>query len=63
MKLLENRTQASRGEIEAVEALEELKELNKRKVTINYDGMLEGYDNIRQTVVVNQEMEDELIIR
>jgi len=63
MKLLENRTQASRGEIEAVEALEELKELNKRKVTINYDGMLEGYDNIRQTVVVNQEMEDELIIK
>ena len=63
MKLLENRTKASRGEIEMVEALEELKELNKRKVAINYDGMLDHYDQLRQTDLVNQEMQDELEIR
>nr|CAG4642869.1 EOG090X0G3U [Evadne anonyx] len=63
MKLLENRTKASRGEIETVEALEELKELNKRKVAINYDGMLDRYDQLRQTDLVNQEMQDELEIR
>ena len=60
-KLLENRTKVSRDEIEAVEALEELKELNQRQVTVNYDGILESYDNIRKMVIVNQEMEDELI--
>lgn len=63
MKLLENRTKASRGEIEMVEALEELKELNKRKVAINYDGMLDHYDQLRHTDLVNQEMQDELEIR
>ena len=63
MKLLENRTKASIGEIETVEALEELKELNKRKVVINYDSMLHQYDQIRQSEIVNQELEDELTIR
>jgi len=63
MKLLENRTKASREEIERVEALEELKELNKRKGTINFDGMLDRYDQFRQTDINNQEMQDELEIR
>jgi len=44
--LLENRTKASRGEIETVEALEELKELNKRKVVVNYDSLLERYEPV-----------------
>nr|CAG4648323.1 EOG090X0G3U [Moina brachiata]SVE93326.1 EOG090X0G3U [Moina brachiata] len=62
MKLLENRTKASRGEIEMVETLEELKELNKRKVVINYDQMLGGYDNQRQTEVELQEAEEDAMI-
>lgn len=62
--MLENRTKASRGEIETVEALEELKELNKRKVVVNFDSMLERYEPVP---VVNeieaQEVEDEEFIK
>jgi len=63
MKLLENRTKASRGEIEMVETLEELKELNKRKVVVNFDDMLNQYDQQRQTEAEIQELEDERLIR
>nr|CAG4651413.1 EOG090X0G3U [Simocephalus serrulatus]SVE94568.1 EOG090X0G3U [Simocephalus serrulatus] len=63
MKLLENRTKASRGEIEMVETLEELKELNKRKVVVNFDDMLHRYDEERQTEAEVQENEDELLIK
>lgn len=45
-----------------VETLEELKELNKRKVVINYDQMLGGYDNQRQTEVELQEAEEDAMI-
>nr|CAG4635133.1 EOG090X0G3U [Alona affinis] len=63
MKLLENRTKASRGEIEMVETLEELKELNKRKVVVNFDGMLTRYDEQRMTEAEAQEAEDEQLIK
>ena len=63
MKLLENRTKASRGEIEMVETLEELRELNKRKVVVNFDEMLNQYAQQRQTEAEIQEMEDERLIR
>lgn len=62
-QLLENRTKASRGEIEMVETLEELKELNKRKVDINYDGMLGRYDQQRLNDIEDQEAEDEQLIK
>lgn len=64
-QLLENRTKASRGEIEMVETLEELKELNKRKVVVNYDGMLGQFEVQRQieleTEAARQEDEDEQV--
>nr|CAG4649769.1 EOG090X0G3U [Scapholeberis mucronata]SVE93949.1 EOG090X0G3U [Scapholeberis mucronata] len=63
MKLLENRTKASRGEIEMVETLEELKELNKRKVVVNFDDMLHRYDEQRHTEAEIQENEDEQLIK
>lgn len=63
MKLLENRTKASRGEIETVEALEELKELNKRKVAVNFDTMLGRYDDARLNETEQQEAEDEMLIK
>ncbi|XP_055693406.1 splicing factor YJU2 [Lutzomyia longipalpis] len=44
MKLLENRTQQSRNEIELLESLEELRDLNRRQQTIDYDQMLQQYD-------------------
>lgn len=43
MKLLENRTEQSRNEIELLESLEELKYLNKRQEEIDYDAMLEQF--------------------
>lgn len=45
MKLLENRTQQSRNEIELLESLEELKDLNRRQQAVDYDSMLSQYDN------------------
>lgn len=45
MKLLENRTQQSRNEIELLESLEELKDLNRRQQTIDFDQMLMQFDN------------------
>jgi hypothetical protein len=33
-----------------MEALEELQELNKREVKVNYDDMLSNYDKIREVV-------------
>lgn len=44
MKLLENRTEQSRNEIELLESLEELKDLNQRHETIDYEALLHQYD-------------------
>lgn len=44
MKLLENRTQQSRNEIEMLESLEELRDLNRRQQTVDYTTMLEQYN-------------------
>ncbi|XP_019539702.2 splicing factor YJU2 [Aedes albopictus] len=44
MKLLENRTQQSRNEIELLESLEELRDLNRRQQDVDYDRMLQQYD-------------------
>ncbi|XP_058835768.1 splicing factor YJU2 [Topomyia yanbarensis] len=44
MKLLENRTQQSRNEIELLESLEELRDLNRRQQEVDYDSMLQQYD-------------------
>ena len=63
MKLLEERTEASKNEMARMEALEELQELNKRTVKIDYDGMLSKYDRIRETEAQRQEREDEQFVR
>ncbi|CRL03825.1 CLUMA_CG016292, isoform A [Clunio marinus] len=44
MKLLENRTEQSRNEIELLESLEELKDLRTRHENIDYDALLNQYD-------------------
>lgn len=44
MKLLENRTEQSKNEIELLESLEELKDLNSRHESIDYQAMLQQYD-------------------
>ncbi len=46
-----------------MEALEELKELNKRKVAVNFDTMLGRYDDARLDETEQQEAEDEMLIK
>lgn len=45
MKLLENRTEQSRNEIELLESLEELKDLNRRQQSVDFETMLQKYDD------------------
>lgn len=56
MKLLENRTQQSRNEIELLESLEELKDLNRRQQSVDYDTMLQQYN----TMETEREREERL---
>ena len=63
MKLLEERTEASKNEMERMEALEELQEMNKREVKINYDEMLAKYDKLREQKAAKEEEEDEEFVR
>jgi len=63
MKLLEERTAASKNEMELVEALEELRELNKRTVKVDYNTMLDKYDQFRQAVIDKEEAEDEEFVK
>ena len=63
MKLLEERTEASKNEMARMEALEELQELNKREVKVNYEGMLQKYDRLREEEAARQEQEDEAFVK
>lgn len=58
MKLLEKRTQQSKQEIELLESLEELKDLNRRQQTINYDQMLQQYDTVAAQARTEKEQEE-----
>ncbi|ODM97818.1 Coiled-coil domain-containing protein 94 [Orchesella cincta] len=62
MKMLEKRTQASRHEMAVLEALEELKDLNQRQITPDYDVMLDKYEKLRQVDAVKQEEEDNAFV-
>ncbi|KAE9540007.1 hypothetical protein AGLY_005259 [Aphis glycines] len=44
MKLLENRTQVYKQEIELMESLEKLRDLNRRQGNVDYDSMLLKYN-------------------
>jgi hypothetical protein len=71
MRLLEERTEASKNEMDRMEALEELQELNKRTVKVDYDNMLSHYDKVRLGSVaastvfqstVRSEFEDDFVL-
>merc|ERR1711972_625726 len=55
MKLLEERTAASKNEMEVAESLEELRELNRRTVSIDYDSMFEKFAQDRQNAAEAEE--------
>ncbi|XP_034475753.1 splicing factor YJU2 [Drosophila innubila] len=65
MKLLENRTQQSRNEIEMLESLEELRDLNRRQQTVDYTTMLEQYNTVEteRERLEREEREDEAFVK
>ncbi|ALC42718.1 CG8435 [Drosophila busckii] len=65
MKLLENRTQQSRNEIEMLESLEELRDLNRRQQTVDYTTMLEQFNPVETETerLEREEREDEALVK
>ncbi|XP_034241182.1 splicing factor YJU2 [Thrips palmi] len=67
MKLLENRTQQSKNELELLESLEELKDLNRRQHSVDtlVDTLLNRYDDTeaRKRLAEQQEEEDEKLVK
>lgn len=65
MKLLENRTQQSKQEIELMESLEELRDLNRRQGNVDYDTMLSKYNptELKEKIKLMQEEEDEKTVQ
>lgn len=65
MKLLENRTEQSRNEIERLEALEELRDLNRRQQAVDYEGLLKQYDTTETEFqrIEREKREDEDFIK
>ena len=63
MKLLEERTEASKNEMDRMEALEEIQELNKRESKVDYEGMLHKYDKLRESEARRVEEEDEAFVQ
>lgn len=63
MKLLENRTKASRREMENLEALEDLKEMSQREVVIDYDELLKKKKAEFEADMKRQEEEDEALVQ
>lgn len=60
--MLENRTKASRAEMDQIDTLEELRELNTRKNQINTDAMIEKYRKYEELLAqLQMEKEEEEI--
>lgn len=63
MKVLENRTKASRNEIEQIDMLEELREMNARQANIDHEKMLELHKEYEAQLKKLQDEEEEKEIR
>lgn len=63
MKLLENRTKASKQEMELLESLAELKELNQRHAVVDFEKLLQQNQLQLLDKIKKQEDEDEAFIR
>jgi len=63
MKLLEERTAASKNEMEVAESLEELRELNRRTVSVDYTTMLDQFQKAREAAQEEEERKDEEFVK
>ncbi|KAL1021979.1 hypothetical protein UPYG_G00020690 [Umbra pygmaea] len=59
MKVLENRTRDSKMEMEVLENLQELKELNQRQASVDFEGMLGTYKELEKREREREKEEDE----
>lgn len=59
MKVLENRTKDSKMEMEVLENLQELKELNQRQATVDFEGMIDQYRELERRERERAQEEDE----
>ena len=58
-QVLENRTRDSKMEMEVLENLQELKELNQRQATVDFESMLGQYRDLEQLQRQREVDEDE----
>lgn len=63
MKMLENRTKMSRFEMDALERIEELKEMNVRQAKPDYESLITEITKDRQAALQRQEEEDEAFVK
>ncbi|XP_069799602.1 splicing factor YJU2 [Dendropsophus ebraccatus] len=63
MKVLENRTKDSKMEMDILENLQELKELNQRQASVDFESMLGVYRETEEDMKRREEEEDERQIR
>ncbi|XP_064644331.1 splicing factor YJU2-like [Lineus longissimus] len=63
MKVLENRTKASRNEMEMIENLEELRDLNSRHAKLDHEQIIKMHQVYDEQLKLLQEEEDESFIK
>ena len=63
MKLLEERTTQSKNEMEIAESLDELRELNRRTVALDYDSMFERFAEEKRNAELAEEKKDEEFVQ
>ncbi|GAA6097913.1 splicing factor YJU2 [Tachysurus ichikawai] len=59
MKVLENRTQDSKMEMEVLENLQELKDLNQRQAQVDFESMLQQYRELEKRQKEKEQEDDE----
>ena len=63
MQILENRTKASRNEIETIDALEELRDINTKKAAVDHEKMIQMHLEYEKQLQRLQDEEEEKEIR
>jgi len=63
MKVLENRTKASRNEMEQIDRLEELREINAKKAAVDHENMLKEHMVYEEQLLKLQEEEEDRLVK
>jgi len=63
MKVLENRTKASRNEMDQIDRLEELREINAKKAAVDHENMLKEHMVYEEQLLKLQEEEEDKMVK